>query len=92
VLLIVKDAKAPPRSSQAFRELEVRCNVCAIIQSMCGIRNACLLFQSERRADPAVRIRESVVSLLNKTQSVHVDDLFFLIDECLFAVSECSST
>jgi hypothetical protein len=59
--------------------------LCAITQSRCGIRNACLLFQSalrrERRADPAVRIRDSVVSLLNKTQSVHIDDLFSLIDE-----------
>ena len=62
--------------------LEVRYNLCAITQSVCGIRNACLLFQNavrrERRADPAVR--ESVVSLLNKSQPVHVDDLFNVND------------
>ena len=28
----------------------------------------------------------------NKTQSLHVDDLFLMIEECLFAVSERSST
>jgi hypothetical protein len=32
----------------------------------------------ERRVDPAVR--ESVVSLLNKSQPVHVDDLFNVND------------
>jgi hypothetical protein len=56
------------RSDEAFRELEVLCNLCAITQSVCGISNACLLFQNagrrDRRADPAVR--ESVVSLLQQ--------------------------
>ena len=53
-------------NDEALRELEAPCNLCAITQSVCGIRNACLLFQNEahrlrdrrRRADPAVRERE----------------------------------
>ena len=56
------------RNDEAFRELEVRCILCATTQSVCGIRSACLLFQiaalRERRVDPAVR--ESVVSLLQQ--------------------------
>jgi len=70
------------RHDESICGLEVRYNLCAITQSVCGIRNACLLFQNavrrERRADPAVR--ESVVSLLNKSQPVHVDDLFNVND------------
>ncbi len=70
------------RHDEAICGLEVRYNLCAITQSVCGIRNACLLFQNavrhERRADPAVR--ERVVSPLNKSQSVHVDDLFNVND------------
>ena len=70
------------RHDESICGLEVRYNLCAITQAVCQIRNACLLFQNavrrERRADPAVR--ESVVSLLNKSQSVHVDDLFNVND------------
>ena len=45
------------RNDEAFRDLEVRCNLCATTQSVCGITSASLLFQiaalCERRVDPA---------------------------------------
>jgi hypothetical protein len=66
--IAVKADKTVNCNDEAFRELEVLCNLCAITQSVCEIRNACLLFQNaarrEWRADPAVR--ESVVSLLQQ--------------------------
>jgi hypothetical protein len=62
------------RHDETLRAREVRCNLCANTQSVCGIRYACLLFQNaarrERRANPVVR--ESWSACSNKTQSVHV--------------------